>query len=307
MKRLLVLGGSGFLGKHLTAMAQDWEVEAPSSRELNLFDLDATRHALTHGRFDAVIHAAGFVGGIGLNKAHPGRMISENLRMGMNLVEAQKATPDTHLVIVSTVCAYAADAPVPTPESCLLEGVPAADTLPYGLAKRTLFVAADAVHREFGTKFTYIVPTNLYGPGDHFEESKSHVVPALIRRAHELKESGAEEMLVWGDGTQTRDLLYVQDAARALLTVAGAQPTQQAYNLSSNRETSVRELAEAIAEKVGFKGRLVFDATKPGGAPKRALDGTKAKETFGISPSVSLEEGIAETYQWFLKHQPVHA
>ncbi len=303
MKRLLVLGGNGFLGRHLVREAADWSVDAPSSKALDLFDLGRLRASLVEGKYDAIVHAAGFVGGIGLNKSHPGRMISDNLRMGMNLIEAHKHVPETHLVIVSTICAYAADAAVPTPESCLLEGIPAYDTLPYGLAKRMLYVAAEAMHREFGTRFTYIVPTNLYGPGDHFEESKSHVVPALIKRAHEHKEARTAEMMVWGDGTQTRDLLYVTDAAQALLKVAGSPASQQVYNLSSNRETSIRELAEAVVGQVGYEGRLFFDATKPGGAHKRALDGSKIKAALGIEPKVNLEAGIAETYQWFLNHE----
>ena len=304
MPKLLLLGGSGFLGRHVQNWAKGkWETTAPSSQELDLLDPFAVKGYFLEHSFDAVIHAAGFVGGIGLNLAHPGRMVSDNLRMGLNLLEALKSSKGIHVVIVSTVCAYPVDAPIPTPETSLLDGIPAKDTLPYGLAKRTLYVAAEALSREFGMRFTYVVPTNLYGPGDHFEESKSNVVPALIKRAHGAKVAGDKELVVWGDGTQTRDLLYVEDAAQALLKIAQGSPTSGVFNLSSDRETSVRQLAEAVCFAVGFEGGLVFDKSKPGGAPRRALDGSKVREVFGVEPTTDLRKGIASTYQWFLANR----
>lgn len=295
----VIFGAGGFLGRHLIASAEPEGLLAPRSKEVDLLDPKATTEYIREHRPEWVIHAAGFVGGIGLNKAHPGRMASDNLRMGMNLLEACKDT-DTHLVIVSTVCAYEVDAPIPTPETALMGGNPAADTLPYGYAKRMLYVAAEAMHREFGLNFTYIVPTNLYGPEDHFEEEKSHVVPALLKRAHEAQQAGTDELVVWGDGTATRDLLYVEDAAKALLTVAQSAPSNDVFNISSGRETSIRELAETVCSTVGFSGRLVFDPTKPGGAPRRALDGSKAKAHYGIEPKTSLEKGLKETYRWYV-------
>lgn len=297
-KPLLIFGGSGFLGQHLVAKADG--ALAPRSREVDLLNLDQTRQYISDHQPKAIIHAAGFVGGIGLNKEHPGRMISDNTRMGMNVIEACKDM-SIPLVIVSTVCAYPVDAPIPTTEASLMGGSPAPDTLPYGYAKRLLYVAADAMHREFGMPFTYVIPTNLYGPLDHFEESKSHVVPALLKRAHETKLAGGKELVVWGDGTATRDLLYVTDAADALLTIANSAPENDVFNLSSRYETSIRELAETVCEVVGFQGDLVFDASKPGGAPRRALDGTKTESTYGFSPKVSLKDGLKATYEWFVK------
>lgn len=299
----LVLGGGGFVGRHLMAHAGDRTVVAPRSAELDLLNLDQTVEAFREIRPATVIHAAGFVGGIGLNKAHPGRMIMDNLRMGLNVLEAARSVSGTHVIIVSTVCAYPVDAPIPTPESTLDEGKPAFDTLPYGLAKRTLYHAAEALHREEGLAFTYLVPTNMYGPGDHFDEAKSHVVPALIRRAHETKERGETSLEVWGDGTQTRDLLYVEDAARAMWMVADRPATNDIYNISSNREVSIRELAEAVCEAVAFPGALTFDASKPGGAPRRGLDGRKISQTFGFDPVVDLKTGIHRTYEWFCANE----
>ncbi|MCC6402726.1 MAG: NAD-dependent epimerase/dehydratase family protein [Fimbriimonadaceae bacterium] len=295
----MILGGSGFLGKHLQHYSPG-EHLAPRSGELNLLDLSACEAYFSQHRPASVIHAAGFVGGIGLNKENPGRMAVENLRMGLNVLEAAARVGLPHVLVVSTVCVYPKDASIPTSEASMWEGAPAEDTMPYGAAKRMLHTVADALHRQYGLGYTYVIPTNLYGPGDHFEEAKSHVVPALLKRADESRRAGLKELVVWGDGTQTRDLLYVEDAAKGLLKMALGPATNEAYNLSSNRETSVRELAEAICKVTDFAGELVWDTTKPGGAPRRGLDGTKAKERFGFVAETGLEEGLRQTYNWYL-------
>jgi len=295
----LILGGSGFLGKHLQHYSPGGHL-APRSGDLDLLDLSACEAYFSQHRPASVIHAAGFVGGIGLNKENPGRMAVENLRMGLNVLEAAARVGLPHVLVVSTVCVYPKDASIPTSEASMWEGAPAEDTMPYGAAKRMLHTVADALHRQYGLGYTYVIPTNLYGPGDHFEEAKSHVVPALLKRADESRRSGLKELVVWGDGTQTRDLLYVEDAAKGLLKMALGPATNEAYNLSSNRETSVRELAEAICKVTDFPGDLVWDTTKPGGAPRRGLDGTKAKERFGFVAETGLEEGLRQTYNWYL-------
>lgn len=297
--KLLLTGASGFFGSHLQRAFADRALLTPRSAELDLNDRNATLAYFEAHRPAQVVHAAGFVGGIGLNKAHPGRMVTDNLRMGLNLLEGA-AKVGSRVAIVSTICVYPADAPTPTPETAMFEGYPAEDTAFYGIAKRTLLTVAEGLAREGGLDYRYLIPTNLYGPEDYFDEAKSHVVPALIRRAVQAKRDGAEELVVWGDGTQTRDLLYVEDAAQAVKLAMGPEASRGVFNLGSGRETSIRQLAQAICDAVGFEGRLVFDATKPGGAPRRALDGGKAAATFGFRPDVHLEEGIGKTVAWYL-------
>lgn len=303
MGNLLITGASGFFGKHLVRQAADRPHLAPSSSELNLLRFEGMAEWLAQNRIDTIVHAAGFVGGIGLNKDHPGRMAADNLRMGLNVLEAAARAGGIHVVVVSTICVYPEDASVPTNESQIYDGFPSEVTSFYGLAKRELLSLAEGLRREYGLSYTYIIPTNLYGPGDHFDEAKSHVVPALLRRALEAKETGAEEIVVWGDGSQTRDLLYVEDAAKGVLFATDRGLNGEVFNLSSGRETSVKELAETICRTVEFEGRLVWDVDKPGGAPRRALDGTRAAEKMGFRAETGLEEGLRKTLAWYLEHR----
>lgn len=298
---LLILGGSGFLGRHLQRLAPPGFL-APRSSELDLLDFEACVRYFAEHRPAHVVHAAGFVGGIGLNKENPGRMATDNLRMGLNVLEAAARAELPHVLVVSTVCVFPKDAPIPTAESSMWDGAPAEDTMPYGAAKRMLHTIADGLHRQYGTGYTYVIPTNLYGPGDHFDEAKSHVVPALLKRADEAKRAGLKELVVWGDGSQTRDLLYVEDAAKAILQMALGPATNDVFNLSSGRETSIRQLAEAVCKVSGFEGELVWDTTKPGGAPRRGLCGKKTQERFGFQAETGLEEGLAKTYNWYLEN-----
>lgn len=302
MKKILLTGGGGFLGQHLQGALVDFEVHAPRSTDLNLLDQESVEHYFESNTIEGVIHAAGFVGGIGRNKAHPGRMIADNLRMGANLLEAASKAK-AHTVVVSTVCVYPENAPIPTPESSMYEGYPSPDTAYYGIAKRTLFTLAEGLHKEFGSSFTYIIPTNLYGPGDYFDEAKSHVVPALLRRTLDAKEQGLDEIVIWGDGTATRDLLYVTDAAKGIASALGTQGRNEVFNIGSGKESSIRELAETICEVVGYEGRLTFDPTKPAGAPRRALDASKARAQLGFESTVSLKEGLANTLDWYLQNR----
>lgn len=301
-RSLLLTGSGGFLGSHLRQALSEVAL-FPQSSELDLLDLHAVRSYLTDHDVKTIIHAAGYVGGIGLNKAHPGRMIAENLRMGANVLQAAAERPGTHVCIVSTVCVYPSDAATPTPETAMYDGYPAEDTAFYGIAKRTLHTMAEGMRREFGMTFSYVIPTNLYGPGDHFDEAKSHVVPALIRRVLEAKEGGVKQIIVWGDGSQTRDLLYVEDAVKGIIASLRPEGHNQVFNLGFGREVSVKELATTICSVVGFEGELVWDTTKPGGAPRRALDSTKAREKLGFCPSISLLEGLTATYRWYLENR----
>lgn len=276
---------------------------SPTRSELDLLDRDAVVNYLRNHEIQAVIHAAGFVGGIGLNKAHPGRMVTENLQMGVNVLEAAALAGGVKVAIVSTACVYPDDVEIPTKESDMYAGYPSPDTAFYGVAKRTLHTVAEGLHREFGLRYSYLIPPNLYGPGDHFEESKSHVVPALIRRAIEAKEARAKRFVVWGDGSQTRDLLYVEDAAMGIIASLDSPESNQVLNLGSGVEVSIRELAETICQIVGLESEIVWDTTKPGGAPRRFLDISRARRSLGFQPQTILRDGLQKTVDWYMKQR----
>jgi GDP-L-fucose synthase len=297
-----ITGGSGFFGRTIAARLGGRALVTPRS-EVDLLGLASTRRFVDRGGFDAIVHAAGFVGGIGLNQQHPGRMATDNLRMGLNLLEAAALRGGLHVVIVSTVCVYPESAPVPTPETAMFDGFPSEVTSFYGIAKRTLLTLAEGLRREHGLSYTYVIPTNLYGPGDHFEEEKSHVVPALIKRALAARDARAPELVVWGDGSQTRDLLYVEDAADGIERALERSRSGGVYNLSSGVETSIRTLAETICRLVGFEGRLVWDPSKPGGAPRRALDPDRARRELGFAARTQLDEGLRRTIDWYVERK----
>jgi GDP-L-fucose synthase len=298
MPRIVVTGGTGFFGAQLRARLGG-AVLAPTRRQLELGDAGAVHQYLRRVRPAAVVHAAGFVGGIQLNAAVPGRMAVDNLRMGLNLLDAAARLGGIHVVIVSTVCAYPASAPVPTPEEALWAGYPAEETAAYGLAKRELLSVAGALRQELGFAYSYLIPANLYGPGDHLEPERSHVVPALIRRIHEARTEGRDAIVLWGDGTATRDLLFVEDAADGVARALARGPLACAVNLGSGVETSVRELAETLCALMGFRGRLVFDAARPAGAPRRLLDTRRAGALLGWRARTPLRLGLARTVRWF--------
>lgn len=295
-----ITGGGGFFGPHI-AKRLGGRALVTARAEVDLLDRASTSDFVNGGRFTSIIHAAGFVGGIGLNQEHPGRMAADNLRMGLNLLEAAARRGGMHVVIVSTVCVYPEKAPIPTPERVMFDGFPSEVTSFYGLAKRTLLTLAEGLRRELGLSYTYVIPTNLYGPGDHFEDEKSHVVPALIKRAVAARDARSPELVVWGDGSQTRDLLYVEDAAIGIEAALDRSSAGGVYNLSSGVETSIRQLAETICRLVGFEGELIWDASKPGGAPRRALDPAKARAELGFEARTGLEEGLRRTIQWYLE------
>ncbi|HEX2542295.1 MAG TPA: NAD-dependent epimerase/dehydratase family protein [Caldimonas sp.] len=299
---ILVTGGHGFLGRCIVRQLGDTPHLAPRSAELDLLDGGAVARYLDCHGVTKIVHAAGFVGGIGLHRRHPGRVAAENLVMGVNLLRAAAALPvPAHVVIVSTVCAYPEAAPIPTPEAALYDGYPSPDTAAYGLAKRELHSLAGALAEEFGLSYSYVIPTNLYGPEDHFDEARSHVVPALIRRAHEARSRGDASLVVWGDGSATRDLLYVDDCARGLLlALERPEARGEVINLGSGEEVSIRVLAETVCRVVGFEGRLEWDASKPQGAPRRALDPAKARRLLDFTPRVSLEDGLRRAADWYM-------
>lgn len=298
--RVWVTGGTGFFGSHIVRRLGARAL-VTTRKEVDLLDFDQVRSFVDQHGVASIVHAAAFVGGIQFHSAHPGRMAADNLRMGLNVLEAASRAGGTHVVLISTACAYADSAPIPTPETELHCDAPSGPTGPYGTAKRALHVVAEGLRKESGLSYTALIPTNLYGPRDHFEEDRSHVVPALLKRAQQAKAENAAELVVWGDGSQTRDFLYVEDAAEAVEFALDRRHSGEDFNLSSGRETPIRELAETICQVVGFEGRLVLDPSKPGGSPRRALDPTKAAEVLGFRARTELEEGIRKTVDWLEK------
>jgi GDP-L-fucose synthase len=300
--KVLVTGGNGFFGRHLVRLLGERAL-CPDRSEVDLLSAGQVQAYLEAHRPESVIHAAGFVGGIGLNVLHPGRMALENLKMGMNVLEAAALAGKIHVAIISTICVYPANAPVPTGEDSIYEGFPAKDTAAYGLAKRELLSLAEALKQEFGLPYSYVIPTNLYGPGDHFEEAKSHVVPALIQRLHKAKKESLPFIEVWGDGTATRDLLYVEDAAKAVMEVLRTGPHPMPINIGSGRETSIRELVETLSALIGYRGEIRWDASRPAGASRRALDIERARACFGFHPETGLREGLGKAIAWYLSNE----
>jgi GDP-L-fucose synthase len=301
-RRVLVSGGRGFLGHYLVEELKRRgyeQVLAPSRADCDLTDPHQVGRYFRDVAPTHVIHAAAAVGGIGANVAQAGHFSHANTMMAANIVEASRLAAVRKLLSIGTICVYPAHAPVPTPETAMFEGFPAADTAPYGIAKRNLWMMGVAYRKQYGLNATFLIPTNLYGPRDHFDEAKSHVVPALIRRALEARKSEAAELSVWGDGTATRDLLYVTDAARGIVDALEGYDAPEPVNLGTGREVTVRELVETVVRLCGYQGRLVFDASKPQGAPRRALDGARAKLAFGFEATTSLEAGLRATIDWY--------
>jgi GDP-L-fucose synthase len=300
-EKILITGASGFFGSHLVRRIGA-KALTPGRRELELLDAGSVQRYLESNRPVAIVHAAGVVGGIELNVRHPGRMALDNLKMGLHLLDAVARLGNIHVVLISTICVYPSGAPVPMAETCIYDGYPAQATAPYGLAKRELLSLAEALRAEFHLDFSYVIPTNLYGPGDHFDEAKSHVVPALIQRMYEAAKCAAPYIEVWGDGKATRDLLYVEDAAEAIVQVLQTGPHPLPINIGSGREVSIRELAETIKGIIGYQGEIRWDTSKPVGATRRVLDISRARQCFGFDPHTSLKDGLCKSIDWYVNH-----
>ena len=300
--KVLLTGGSGFLGSHLREALRERGASAivsPRAAEVDLTDARATRALFERERPDLVLHLAAKVGGIGANLKHPGTFFRDNMAMGLNVLEEARRVSTSKVVIAGTICAYPKFAPIPFREDDLWNGYPEETNAPYGVAKKAMLVMAQAYRQEFGSNFVMLFPVNLYGPRDNFDLESSHVIPAMIRKFVEAKARGASEVVLWGDGTPTREFLYVDDAARGLLAAAELYDDPEPVNLGAGFEISMRALAEKIAALVGYSGRLSWDVTRPNGQPRRMLDVTRAKERFGFSARVSFDEGLAKTIAWF--------
>jgi GDP-L-fucose synthase len=303
--RALVTGGGGFLGSHLVERlaAAGNDVFAARRRDYDLTRYDDTERLFADAAPQVVFHLAAEVGGIGANRANPGRYWYANLMMGAHVVEASRIAGVDKLVLAGTVCAYPKFTPVPFSEDELWNGYPEETNAPYGVAKKSVLVGAQAYREQYGLKSIFVLPTNLYGPRDNFDLETSHVIPALIRKMTE----SPEEVVLWGDGTPTREYLYVEDCVDGLVLAAERYDGAEPVNLGTGVETSIRETAELVADAVGFDGRIVWDTSMPNGQPRRSLDATRARELFGFEARTTLREGIERTVAWYREHAETRA
>jgi GDP-L-fucose synthase len=302
-KRILVTGGSGFLGGHVLARLRQVgckHIIAPRSAECDLTREPDVLRLLQKERPEVVIHLAAKVGGIGANRKYPGTFLYQNLVMGTHLIEASRNLGVEKFVMVGTICAYPKFTPVPFKESDIWNGYPEETNAPYGLAKKMLLAQLQAYKQEFGFNGVNLLLVNLYGPGDNFDLESSHVIPALIRKCIEAKERGDAVLPVWGTGRPTREFLYAEDAAEALVKAAEVLDTPDPVNVGSGSEIAIGDLAHLIAEKTGFTGELRFDPNMPDGQPRRCLDVTRAKQLLGFEAKTTLAAGLEKTINWYL-------
>ena len=301
-KRVVVTGGAGFLGSFLVEhlRAKDCRaVVVPRSKDYDLVEMDAVRRLYADAKPDVVIHLAARVGGIGANQANPGRFFYDNLLMGTQLIEVGRQLGIKKFVAIGTICAYPKYAPIPFKEDDLWAGFPEETNAPYGLAKKMMLVQSQAYRQQYGFNSIVLFPVNLYGPRDNFDLETSHVIPALIRKCAEAQQNGKPEIVLWGDGTPTREFLYVEDAAEGILLAAEQYNDSRPLNLGTGEELSIKTLAGIIAAEVGFHGRILWDPTKPNGQPRRCLDISRIKQTIGFQPTHSLRDGLKKTIQWY--------
>jgi len=303
-KRICVTGGAGFLGqavvkKLIERGAKEENIFIPRSRQYDLVDGDAIERLLNDSQPDIIIHLAAQVGGIGANREHPAEFFYNNLMMGVQLLHKAWQHGVEKFVAVGTICAYPKFTPVPFKEEELWNGYPEETNAPYGLAKKMLLVQSQAYRDQYGYNSIYLLPVNLYGPGDNFDPASSHVIPALIKKCVDAQAAGAEEIVVWGDGSPTREFLYVDDAAEGILLAAEHYNDSEPVNLGSGMEISIKDLVEEVANATGFDGELVWDTSKPNGQPRRCLDTTRAKEWFGFEAQMPFDEGLQRTVAWY--------
>lgn len=302
-KKILVTGGNGFLGSRVVAALIAHGVSretifTPRSTELDLLKKEDCEKAVA-GR-DVVIHLAAVVGGIGANREHPGKFFYENLMMGVQLMEAARSAAVQKFVAIGTVCAYPKFTPVPFKEDDLWNGYPEETNAPYGLAKKMLLVQAQAYRQEYGFDTIYLLPVNLYGPGDNFDPASSHVIPALIRKVYDAKMANASFIEVWGTGNASREFLYVDDAAEGIVLATERYDGAEPVNLGSGREITIKDLTETVCRLMEYAGEIRWDVTKPDGQPRRRLDVSRAEQEFGFCAKVGFEEGLKETINWYI-------
>jgi GDP-L-fucose synthase len=305
-RRVCVTGGAGFLGSFITAKLRERgakEIFVPLIEDYNLVEPGDVTRMLDDSRPDIILHLAAHVGGIGANRLHPAEFFYDNLMMGVQLMHQAWRRGVEKFVALGTVCAYPKFTPVPFKEDDLWNGYPEETNAPYGLAKKMLLVQAQSYRQQYGFNAIFLLPVNLYGPRDNFDLESSHVIPALIRKCVEAQEGGQETIEVWGDGSPTREFLYVEDAAEGILLAAERYNKPAPVNLGSGYEISIKDLAELIQRLTGYQGRLVWNTDKPNGQPRRALDTSRALAEFGFKAQTNFEEGLRRTIDWYRVHR----
>ncbi len=303
-KKVLVTGGAGFLGRVVVDLLKSKgcrHVFVVAKKDYDLRKQSAIKKVLKDSDPDIVLHLAAVVGGIGANQRHPGQFFYDNIMMGVQLLEESRKFGVEKLVALGTICAYPKFAKVPFTEADLWNGYPEETNAAYGLAKKMLLVQSQAYRQEYGFNSIFLLPVNLYGPGDNFSEESSHVIPALIKKCIDARNSGAPSVTFWGTGHATREFLYVEDAARAIILAAEHYNGAEPVNVGAHREISIKELADLIVRLTGYKGKIIWDATKPDGQPRRKLDTSRAKKYFDFQAQMNLEEGLRKTISWYLK------
>lgn len=303
-KRIVVTGGAGFLGSVVVEKLKQRgaDVFVPRIEAYDLVRLPDIERLYDTARPELVIHLAAKVGGIGANRAHPGHFFYDNLMMGVQLLHEGYKRGVQKFVAVGTICAYPKFAPVPFCEDTLWDGYPEETNAPYGLAKKMLLVQSQAYRTEYGFNSIVLFPVNLYGPNDNFDLDTSHVIPAIIRKCIDAKKSGQTEIVLWGDGTPTREFLYVEDAAEGIVLAAEHYESSDPVNLGNGREIAISELADKIRRLCGYAGKIHWDTSKPNGQPRRCLDTRRARERFGFIAQTPFEAGLKYTIEWYLEH-----
>jgi GDP-L-fucose synthase len=304
-KRVTVTGGAGFLGTQVVEVLKkhgNSNAQIPRSRDYDLRRLDAIQRMLRDFQPDILIHLAARVGGIGANRSHPAEFLYDNLMMGSQLLHESWRSGIEKFVSVGTVCAYPKFTPIPFREEDLWNGYPEETNAPYGLAKKMLLVQGQSYRAQYAFNSIYLLPVNLYGPGDNFDLESSHVIPALIRKCIEAKKRGSDKVVVWGTGKPSREFLYVKDAAEGIILAAERYDGADPVNLGSGKEISIKDLFDMIAHLTGFNGKVEWDTSRPDGQPRRCLDTSKAEKLFGFRAKTPLESGLRETIDWYLRN-----
>ncbi len=305
-RRVCVTGGAGFLGSFVVEKLHQRgakQVFVPTIQDYNLVEQDSILRMLDDARPDVIIHLAAHVGGIGANRERPAEFFYDNLMMGVQLMHEAWKRGVEKFVAIGTVCAYPKFTPLPFKEEDLWGGYPEETNAPYGLAKKMLLVQAQAYRQQYGYNAIYLLPVNLYGPRDNFDPRSSHVIPAIIRNVLEAQQKGLDEIVQWGDGSPTREFLYVEDAAEGILRASEAYNGPEPVNLGSGREISIKDLAELIGRLCGYTGRFVWDTSKPNGQPRRCLDTSRAEAYFGFRAQTDFEQGLRRTIEWYRQNR----